>query len=202
MRSLDECKAEIFRRSEIKIKQRKKTRNRILAACIPLCLCIGIGTVGFAAGGFGAKSDNMAAAPESAGWNNNGFGLMDAETFLEENICVSGNTSAHLPGAPQESEDPQYSDRPLAGITPELTVTAESENYDALKEILLELDYSPHKVCRCLPQYRLKTDFGEFGIHLTEGYARCEAGQAKLTAEQIRTLRQIIDALTVDQANE
>ncbi len=202
MRSLDECKAEIFRRSEIKIKQRKKMRNRILAACIPLCLCIGIGTIGFAAGGFGAKSNNMAAAPESAGWNGVGFDLMDEETFYKESCDTSDNASNGMPGAPQESEDPQYSERPLAGITSGLTVAAESENYDALKEILLELDYSPHKVCRCLPQYKLKTDFGEFGIHLTEGYARCEEGQADLTAEQIQTLRQIIDALTADQANE
>ena len=82
------------------------------------------------------------------------------------------------------------------GLTSKLTVTEESENYEALKEILLNLDYSPHRVCRCLPQYRLETDFGEFGIHLSEGYARCEDGQAKLTAEQVKTLRQIIDNLT------
>lgn len=41
MRSLEECKAEIFRRSEITIKKRKQMRNRILAVCLPLCLCIG-----------------------------------------------------------------------------------------------------------------------------------------------------------------
>ena len=42
MRNFDERKAEIFRRSEIRIKERKRNRKRILALCIPLCLCIAI----------------------------------------------------------------------------------------------------------------------------------------------------------------
>lgn len=40
MRELNECKAEVFRRSENRIKERKKNRNRILALCIPLCLIL------------------------------------------------------------------------------------------------------------------------------------------------------------------
>ena len=42
MRELNECKAEVFRRSENRIQERKKIRNRVLAWCIPLCL---IGTI-------------------------------------------------------------------------------------------------------------------------------------------------------------
>ena len=38
MRDLSEYKAEIFRRSEEKIKERKKLRNRALTFCVPLCL--------------------------------------------------------------------------------------------------------------------------------------------------------------------
>ena len=38
MRDLSEYKAEIFRRSEEKIKERKKLCNRVLAFCVPLCL--------------------------------------------------------------------------------------------------------------------------------------------------------------------
>ena len=195
MRSLDECKAEIFRRSEEKIKQRKKMRNRVLAACVPVCLCVVIGAAGVFSGAFGAKGENMAQAPESAGWNSNGFGLMDAETSLGEDSCVSENTSNWVSEDAEGLEKPQFGEQPILGLTSKLTVTAESENYETLKEILLNLDYSPHRVCRCLPQYRLETDFGEFGIHLSEGYARCEDGQAKLTAEQVKTLRQIIKQL-------
>lgn len=38
MRDFNDYKAEIFRRSEEKIKERKKNRNRILAFCVPICL--------------------------------------------------------------------------------------------------------------------------------------------------------------------
>ena len=38
MRELSDYKAEIFRRSEEKIKERKRNRSRILALCLPLCL--------------------------------------------------------------------------------------------------------------------------------------------------------------------
>ena len=41
MRDLNECKAEVFRRSENRIKQRKRRRNRVLSLCIPLCLVVG-----------------------------------------------------------------------------------------------------------------------------------------------------------------
>lgn len=38
--NLESYKTEIFRRSEEKIKKRKKRRNRVLAFCIPLGLCL------------------------------------------------------------------------------------------------------------------------------------------------------------------
>ncbi len=40
MRNLEDCKAEIFRRSEERIKERKRTRKRVLACGIPLCLLL------------------------------------------------------------------------------------------------------------------------------------------------------------------
>ena len=42
MRDLNECQAEVFRRSEKRIKERKARRNHILMACIPLVLCLTI----------------------------------------------------------------------------------------------------------------------------------------------------------------
>jgi len=41
MRELNECKAEVFRRSEQRIKERRK-RRRILALCMPLCVIIAV----------------------------------------------------------------------------------------------------------------------------------------------------------------
>ena len=40
MRNLEDCKAEVFRRSEERIKERKRARKRVLACCIPLCLLL------------------------------------------------------------------------------------------------------------------------------------------------------------------
>ena len=40
MRSLEQCKAEVFRRSEQKIKHRQKIQKTILTCCIPLVLCV------------------------------------------------------------------------------------------------------------------------------------------------------------------
>ena len=191
MRTLDECKAEIFRRSEEKIKQRRKTRNRVLAACIPLCLCLSVGTVGALSGAFAAKGENMAAAPESAGWNDHqNVHLEDGEYQADCSLTVSGTGNQNS----AESAQPEDFSSSANVIQEEKLITEElGEDYEILKDILLNLDYSPHRVCRCLPQYKLKTDFGEFGIHLSEGYARCDQGQAKLTAAQIQTLRKIID---------
>lgn len=45
MRDLNECQAEVFRRSETRIKERRKARNRILALCIPLCLIVTVWSV-------------------------------------------------------------------------------------------------------------------------------------------------------------
>ena len=40
MRNFEERKAEVFRRSENRIKERKRNRKRILTLCIPLCLIV------------------------------------------------------------------------------------------------------------------------------------------------------------------
>ena len=42
MRDLQECQAEVFRRSEQRIKARKHRRNCIVALCVPLVLCLAV----------------------------------------------------------------------------------------------------------------------------------------------------------------
>ena len=44
MRTFEERKAEIFLRSENRIKQRRKNRRRILSVCIPLCVILIVGS--------------------------------------------------------------------------------------------------------------------------------------------------------------
>ena len=66
-----------------------------------------------------------------------------------------------------------------------------------LTDILINLKYDPMKVCRCIPEFTVKTEFGEpYGVNLTLGYARCEGGQANLTVEQIKMIQEILDNQT------
>ena len=66
-----------------------------------------------------------------------------------------------------------------------------------LADILINLKYDPMKVCRCIPEFTVKTEFGEpYGVNLTLGYARCEEGQANLTVEQIKLIQEILDNQT------
>ena len=40
MRNLEDCRAEIFRLGEKKIKERRRRRIRTISVCVPLCLCL------------------------------------------------------------------------------------------------------------------------------------------------------------------
>ena len=60
MRSFEQRKAEIIRRSENRIKIRKKNRNRILTLCIPLCLAVIICSVTVLPNAFRVKTDTAA----------------------------------------------------------------------------------------------------------------------------------------------
>ena len=63
-----------------------------------------------------------------------------------------------------------------------------------LTDILINLDYDPDKLCKCLPEYTVDTEFAlGYGINLTQGYARCDKGQADLTQEQIDQITEIIE---------
>lgn len=62
-----------------------------------------------------------------------------------------------------------------------------------LTDMLLHLDYSGD-VCRCMPEYTVDTEFGsDYGINLTGFYARHDGRQAKLTEQQVKEIREIID---------
>ena len=64
MKELDTYKAEIFQRSEVRIKQRKKRRRIALGAGLPLCLCV-VATAAMMSFSLGATK-MMDAAPEMA----------------------------------------------------------------------------------------------------------------------------------------
>jgi len=66
MRNFEERKAEVFRRSEKRIKARKQRRNHILMACIPLVLCITLFSVFFLPG-LSANTKEPGVADDAAG---------------------------------------------------------------------------------------------------------------------------------------
>jgi len=70
MRNFEERKAEVFRRSENRIKERKRNRNRILAMCIPLCLVLTIFSVVMIPGMLPVGSDS--AENENLGFFSDG----------------------------------------------------------------------------------------------------------------------------------
>ena len=43
MRNLEDCRAEVFRCSEERIKERKRNRKRVFVCCIPMCLLLVVG---------------------------------------------------------------------------------------------------------------------------------------------------------------
>ena len=93
MRNLNECQAEVFRRSEKRIKERKQRRNHLIMACLPLVLCITIlGAFLF------PQLDGLKQAPESS--NEQFSGAMGTDTMggvFNGSVEVSGNgiTSYH-----------------------------------------------------------------------------------------------------------
>lgn len=64
----------------------------------------------------------------------------------------------------------------------------------ALTDLLCWLDYSG-EICRCPTEYTVTTELSEtrYYVNLTEGFARHDGGQVTLTAEQIETIRAILD---------
>lgn len=65
MRELNVCKAEVFRRSEKRIKERRRMRRRVLALCIPLCLIVTIWSVSILPVTKSAEVDKASSAVES-----------------------------------------------------------------------------------------------------------------------------------------
>ena len=61
-----------------------------------------------------------------------------------------------------------------------------------LTHLLRTLDYKPENLCKCLPEYKVDTEFAK-GYGLSLSYARCDKGQASLTKEQSERLEQIIE---------
>ncbi|MGM9548393.1 MAG: hypothetical protein ACI3V5_00900 [Faecousia sp.] len=66
----------------------------------------------------------------------------------------------------------------------------------ALTDILEHLPYDPEKICRCLAEFTVDTEFRDgYEVSLTEYFVRCANGQAGLTETQAQTIREIVERL-------
>lgn len=70
--------------------------------------------------------------------------------------------------------------------------TFEQGNSVTISDILANLKYDQNKLCKCLPEYTVETEFGTYGVSLS-GYARCDKGQCELTQEQLTEITNIFE---------
>ncbi len=132
----------------------------------------------------------------TATWEDTGRGYHGTAYYYV--YIVAGDDLIHqVPTQAQTAEDPVTG---YCGNTQttlyigDQTYTFMFGNSVALTDILVNLNYDPNRVCRCRPEYTVDTEFGTgYGINLTQGYARCEKGQAELTPEQIDLIAEIIE---------
>ncbi len=88
MRNLNECKAEIFRRSEKRIIRQKKNKKLLLTWCIPLCLIIAVWSVTFLPAMMPAGSDMLG--------NDEEFPDYDGSDLLSEGEAEADNSFGSL----------------------------------------------------------------------------------------------------------
>ena len=75
--------------------------------------------------------------------------------------------------------------------------TFEGSDSVYLTDLLLNLAYDPDKLCDCMSEFTVKTEFGgHYGVNLSQGYARYDGAQADLTKEQIEVIRNILSNQT------
>jgi len=105
------------------------------------------------------------------------------------------NMSPAAEAAPAESNANQ-----TAGSAPSVVVQPEGiarslpkEEAISIANILKNLDYRGENQCECIAQIAIVVD-GQtrYAINLEEGFVRCQAGQAALTPEEVRILREIL----------
>lgn len=184
MRDLEQAKSEVFRRSSARIKKRKTIRRSIIACCVPLVLCVGIVSVSMLPGMMPGNGMDSAESAELYAIGTNG---------LTEDIKYGDAAPSFSLGGSLRGNEPKAvilvhgEECPLS-----------SEDAEAIRSILKKLDYSPHRICRCLPECQFEMKSKSYGLHLGEGYARCEEGQARLTQEQLQTIREILSRNAIE----
>ncbi len=120
----------------------------------------------------------------------------DASIFLNGKLITDTTWHNHQP-----TDDEQAVSNPIGGYCGNTITTVYFEDDTShtfmdsesvtMTDILVNLDYSS-EICKCLPPYKVVTEFGTYGVNIADSYARCDKGQADLTQEQCEKLKKII----------
>lgn len=158
-----------------------------------------------------AQEENVTLSENTLKLKDGGYIYEVVAKWTGENLAAEGTAyygfyvikddHTHAP-----ADDPQTVDDPVTGYCGNTmtTIVLDGKGYTFmgsdsvnLTDILINLKYDPMRVCRCAPEFTVKTEFGEpYGVNLTQGYARCDEGQADLTEEQIEQIKEILDNQT------
>lgn len=114
----------------------------------------------------------------------------------EEELCID-----HSHSFAEETDRTVHSPNYCGNMVTTISVNGEefaisgSESV-AITDILINLDYDPEQICRCMTDITVDTEMlADIQVNLTEGFARCEKGQAALTEAQVRTIQEILNRL-------
>lgn len=120
------------------------------------------------------------------------------ESKAENGLCIDHSHRV--------AEEEQTVEDPVTGYCGNMTAAIDvaGEHFEisgsdavALTDILINLNYDPAQVCRCMTDITVDTEtLTGIRINLGEAFARCEKGQAALTEDQVQVIRQIIEKLS------
>jgi len=165
-------------------------------------------------GNTGAESQKVSLSGNMLELKEGGYIYEVEATWTGENLAAEGTVHyvfyvikhsvqfAHDHGL---ADTPQTVDHPVTGYCGNTitTILMDGKEYSFmgsdsvnLTDILINLNYDPALVCKCLPDFYVETEFGmTYGVSWS-GYARCDEGQANLTEEQLDQIRSIVDHQT------
>lgn len=139
------------------------------------------------------------AAPEAQEAPVSGNGSMSQTTdekAAEEELCIDHSHRFAEPGEESGSTAAYCGNMLTTVYLEKMNFTLAGSDSVRLTHILTNLPYDPNEVCRCMAEFTVDTEMcSGIEVNLTEGFARCEQGQAALTEEQAETIRTIIENL-------
>ncbi len=187
MRDLETCKAEVFRRSEEKIKERSRMRRRALTLCVPLVLCLVIGAVTapmLLRDGNKAGADPTMVSGLPQGEKNDRYdAAQPADAVRFESPAAAELLESFAPPADTAIAGNDNHDKKNTGEDPDTayeTVDGTGISYSGYAENAL--------------RFTLVTPEGEETYTLCDGMLRCETEcwQRELTEEEEETLRRTL----------